>query len=576
MSFIPLSYWGSGNCSAQMPTSSLAVYYNVNSPSCYEVNSSVLYNLVDYASPYTASTSATYSFSEGALDLRAKELNTDMIVNFNNDTNVVSCSIMLTGKFSQPAAGVNYYLLRDVNGTSPYENPGIGQFVDGFLCFGPGAGSGSYLGFEWGVYKCATMPTSSVAGYTTNYNTIAITYDLTNGILVYNSSDNFTVPYAEGGGGLCASVNRLVGIMQNAGYFRAFAKWDKALSVDEIRQANIAMNCAGNPVNYNPISNQLITNGLVAWLGCDSLTGSIWYDKSGNNNHALISGSALTYVGGNNGWKFNGSYTASLSNYLTFPNPLNNSPVNNTTLVWYGKNDSSSSNQYLFRKGWTRFGYLSGSFGWDSIYGGQYSYIDVRTATSYDNNLSGYVYNTSSAGMFSVTIQSGSDMNTSNPNLKLYVNNSYIQPTETANWGAPSQSNFIGSGSAAGIPLTFGYADVITQCQEYLLNGPASYAYYDCNNNPTTSSVIAGQQINICSYPNKPVYKVPGFTLQGGSTGYFCGTPSPTPSEYYINLTGDAFPYRGTLSNILVYNRVLSDQEAFSNYQWLSSNNNCA
>ena len=50
----------------------------------------------------------------------------------------------------------------------------------------------------------------------------------------------------------------------------------------------------------------VIQDGLVAWQNCDSLAGSIWYDKSVNGNDALVSGSTLVQSG-SLGIAFNGT-----------------------------------------------------------------------------------------------------------------------------------------------------------------------------------------------------------------------------------------------------------------------------
>lgn len=107
-------------------------------------------------------------------------------------------------------------------------------------------------------------------------------------------------------------------------------------------------------------SNQLITNGLVYWLGLDSYSGSIWYDKSENKNDALLSGSNLiisssTPTPNNSGLYFNGT-----NNYLTFPSSLNNSPSGAFTIQWYAALSGDDNTYFVYGKD-------SQSDGWDIL-----------------------------------------------------------------------------------------------------------------------------------------------------------------------------------------------------------------
>jgi hypothetical protein len=103
-------------------------------------------------------------------------------------------------------------------------------------------------------------------------------------------------------------------------------------------------------------SNQLTTNGLVLQVDTTSLTGSIWYDRSGNGNNGLVSGSTLS-LSGSLGYAFNGT-----NNYLTFPTNLTATPSSSYSIQWWGSSFiSSSTNYFLFSKG----GYANG---WDTLY----------------------------------------------------------------------------------------------------------------------------------------------------------------------------------------------------------------
>jgi len=89
----------------------------------------------------------------------------------------------------------------------------------------------------------------------------------------------------------------------------------------------------------------LTTNGLVSWLSCNSLTGSIWYDKSVNGNNALVSGSALTQSG-SLGIAFNGT-----NNYLTYTQPITNQPSAIYTYQFYGTLPLTGANEWMFVNG---------------------------------------------------------------------------------------------------------------------------------------------------------------------------------------------------------------------------------
>ena len=89
----------------------------------------------------------------------------------------------------------------------------------------------------------------------------------------------------------------------------------------------------------------LITSGLVSWLSCDSLSGSVWYDKSPNNNNALVSGSALTQSG-SLGIAFNGT-----NNYLTYTQPITNQPVDIYTYQFYGTLPLTGASEWMFVNG---------------------------------------------------------------------------------------------------------------------------------------------------------------------------------------------------------------------------------
>lgn len=116
------------------------------------------------------------------------------------------------------------------------------------------------------------------------------------------------------------------------------------------------------PYYFNPYAN-LATKGLVFRLSQTSLTGSVWYDVSGNGNNALISGSTMytTGSGGSLGWRFNG-----INNYLTFPVSMSafNSTSRSFTLQYYGTQTSDKDVWYH----WSGSGAASRGDGWGSGY----------------------------------------------------------------------------------------------------------------------------------------------------------------------------------------------------------------
>jgi hypothetical protein len=85
----------------------------------------------------------------------------------------------------------------------------------------------------------------------------------------------------------------------------------------------------------------VVSDSLLAWMSCDSLTGSVWYDKSGKGNNALISGSAMS-LSSSVGYIFNGT-----DNYITYPRPFSGLTTQNyATIQFYGTITSGSNNNY--------------------------------------------------------------------------------------------------------------------------------------------------------------------------------------------------------------------------------------
>lgn len=218
----------------------------------------------------------------------------------------------------------------------------------------------------------------------------------------------------------------------------------------------------------------IVSDGLVLYNRCCSLSGSVWYDVSGNGNHALVSGSALVQSG-SLGLEFNGT-----DNYLTYPANLTATPSSSWTMQWYGTFYNTGSNRDLFGK-------TTYQDGWDTIYGpeffGQGQYITFRDVSGQDNNK---VFTNTPAVklLFTMTCNSDTDK------IGYFVNN----------------TNF-GTGSANTPVNTF---------------------------NVSTGSLTFG-----------------------------------------FNVDSDATYFKGTMSDLIIYNRILTSAEVTTNYNTLTSVNAC-
>ena len=164
----------------------------------------------------------------------------------------------------------------------------------------------------------------------------------------------------------------------------------------------------------------IVSDGLVLYNRCCSLSGSVWYDVSGNGNHALVSGSALAQSG-SLGLAFNGT-----DNYLTYTNTLVATPSSSWTMQWYGSfynTGSTPTNYDLFGK----TTYLDG---WDSIYSpyyfGQGQSLVFRDISGQDRN---YTVQNVPATKMLYTMTVDSDINIAN----IYVNTLSITSSLTLN-----------------------------------------------------------------------------------------------------------------------------------------------
>jgi len=119
--------------------------------------------------------------------------------------------------------------------------------------------------------------------------------------------------------------------------------------------------------------NTMINDGLTFWTTYSSLTGSYWYDISGNQNTGSVSGSTITPT--NNLVPFNGT-----NNSILFPVTMSAQPSSSMTMIIYGQFISSSQNRDLFcREDYTN--------GWDTIYSYSNSRLTFRDNAGADGNL---------------------------------------------------------------------------------------------------------------------------------------------------------------------------------------------
>jgi hypothetical protein len=180
--------------------------------------------------------------------------------------------------------------------------------------------------------------------------------------------------------------------------------------------------------NYLETPN-VLPPGLVLWSDTTSLTGSVWYDRSGNNNHGLVSGSTLS-LSGSLGYAFNGT-----NNYITYPSNLQPAnPTSNWTVMVYGTMYNDNVNRDL----WTKDSYANG---WDIVWNGVQD-IKFRDSAGFDVFI-GMPMTSYDKGLATFTL-SGTGLGTANS----YLNNQFIQIR-----GNVSNNGF----NASGLPLKFGW-----------------------------------------------------------------------------------------------------------------------
>jgi hypothetical protein len=177
----------------------------------------------------------------------------------------------------------------------------------------------------------------------------------------------------------------------------------------------------------------IVSDGLTLYNRCCSLSGSIWYDVSGNGNHALVSGSTLVQSG-SLGLEFNGT-----NNYLTYPASLTATPSSSWTMQWYGTFYNTGSNRDLFGK-------VDYQDGWDTIYGPNYfgagQYVAFRDVSGQDNNK---VFTNTPAVKILLTMACNADTD----KVSFFVN--------TTNFGTGSANTPVNDFSVSSGPLRFGF-----------------------------------------------------------------------------------------------------------------------
>jgi len=174
-----------------------------------------------------------------------------------------------------------------------------------------------------------------------------------------------------------------------------------------------------------------ISSSLVIWNAKTGLTGSTWYDYSGNGNNALVSGSTLS-LSGSLGYAFNGT-----NNYLTYPLSLVAEPSYSYTLQYYGSLPSETTNRDFFVKGYYNDGWdtlYRGSDTKDFVYRGDAGFDKVSPAIT-------PIY----AEKHLITIRVNSTTNL----MDLYVNNTSL--------GDFSRIGYINEFNTGSLPLVFGW-----------------------------------------------------------------------------------------------------------------------
>jgi hypothetical protein len=215
-------------------------------------------------------------------------------------------------------------------------------------------------------------------------------------------------------------------------------------------------NAGGVYIEYpliQPLSpSTMIYDGLTSWQSFTSISGSVWYDLSGNFNQALISGSTLNVT--NNMVNFNG-----IDNYVTFPVTMTATPSSSMTLIWYGVYNSSSVNYDLFTKNYY-------ADGWDTVF-------EPTRITFRDNGdanlINNYTYGNKT--LYALTVTNGSQqlykdwIEISNSNKQFDGFTASASPLKFG-WNADTDATYF-SGSISDILV---YNRILTQSEIISIN----------------------------------------------------------------------------------------------------------
>jgi hypothetical protein len=265
------------------------------------------------------------------------------------------------------------------------------------------------------------------------------------------------------------------------GTFKDIILYNRILTEAEVIYNYTALSPSIGTTTTTTAGPGLVTNGLTIWNKFNGVTGSVWYDNSGNGNHALISGSSLA-LSGSLGWNFVPS--ASNENYLTYPASLVATPSSSFTLQFFGSPNADGNGQTLFGK--TEVSSSTFSNGWYNAWNGL-----------------------------------------SNSSRRFYYYNNFNEEVVTPTAVPPATQSL--------------YTFTITQ-------GTGTNGGFYLNDEGTVTNFTSGQFVGFNTASAEP------FTFGlDKSTG-------TTPAYGF---------YNGTISNILVYNRILSTAEIAQNYNYL-------
>ena len=285
----------------------------------------------------------------------------------------------------------------------------------------------------------------------------------------------------------------------------------------------------------------IATNGLVLWNTCNSNSGSIWYDVSGNGNHGFVSGSALS-LSGSAGYWFNGT-----NNYVTYPSNLVATPSSSYTLQMLVTPFFGADNTFLFGK----YDY---SDGWDTLFqpnsvNCNFPLIDnsqtiIRDQPGGDFGVCNTLV-TGSSYLFTVSI-------TTNPQqAKWYLNDTLkftFNPITTEFNSFTASADYLRFGYDSGIDANYfkGGVKQLLVYNRQLSNAEVSANYTalitgSCPTTTTTTTTTAAPTYN---YYNVTRFTCPSCTSPTGGIVARNNTTygTLTTSHYYNN--GDGYVYR--------------------------------